>query len=49
MEANLDEGHAILRKLVENCLFENVGNERVKMHDLVTNMTKIITHELYES
>ncbi|TYG47478.1 hypothetical protein ES288_D11G341900v1 [Gossypium darwinii] len=49
LEANMDKGEAILRTLVENWLLENVGNERVRMHDLVTEMAKLITQDLYES
>ncbi|TYG96234.1 hypothetical protein ES288_A11G332700v1 [Gossypium darwinii] len=49
LEANMDKGQAILRTLVENCLLENVGNERVRMHDLVIDMVKLITQDLYES
>ncbi|KAA3472437.1 disease resistance protein [Gossypium australe] len=49
LEANMDKGHAILRTLVDNCLLENVGNERVRMHDLVTDMAKLSTQDLYES
>ncbi|PPD73673.1 hypothetical protein GOBAR_DD29403 [Gossypium barbadense] len=47
LEANMDKGEAILRTLVENWLLENVGNERVRMHDLVTDMAKLITQDLY--
>ncbi|XP_021288302.1 probable disease resistance protein At1g15890 isoform X1 [Herrania umbratica] len=49
MQANLDRGQAILRKLVDNCLLEDVGNGRVKMHDLVRDMALRIQHQLYSS
>ncbi|MBA0803940.1 hypothetical protein Gohar_014099, partial [Gossypium harknessii] len=49
LEANMDNGQAMLRTLIENCLLENIGKERVKMHDLATNMVKFIIQELYES
>ncbi|MBA0654567.1 hypothetical protein Goklo_021545, partial [Gossypium klotzschianum] len=38
LEANMDNGQAMLRTLVENCLLENIGKERVNTHDLATNM-----------
>ncbi|MFQ6635409.1 hypothetical protein Gotur_010285 [Gossypium turneri] len=38
MEANFDKCQTILRTLVDNCLLENVGNIRVKMHDSVIDM-----------
>ncbi|XP_039029345.1 putative disease resistance protein At3g15700 isoform X2 [Hibiscus syriacus] len=46
---DMDEGQAIVRTLVDNCLLENVGNERIKMHGLVRDMAQHIKHELYES
>ncbi|XP_022717715.1 putative disease resistance protein At4g10780 [Durio zibethinus] len=49
MQANIDRGQAILGKLIDNCLLENVGNGRVKMHDLVRDMAVLITQELYSS
>ncbi|XP_017979712.1 PREDICTED: probable disease resistance protein At4g27220 [Theobroma cacao] len=49
MQANLDRGQAILRKLVDNCLLEDVGNGTVKMHDLVRDMALRIQHQLYSS
>ncbi|XVE80166.1 hypothetical protein DITRI_Ditri14bG0117900 [Diplodiscus trichospermus] len=49
MEKNLDRGQAVLRKLVDNCLLENVENGRVRMHDLVRDMALAITHELRSS
>ncbi|KAG4122891.1 hypothetical protein ERO13_D11G296608v2 [Gossypium hirsutum] len=45
-EVMLDKGQAILRTLVENCLLEDVGNERVRMHDLTIDMAKLIIQEL---
>ncbi|XP_039022275.1 putative disease resistance protein At3g15700 [Hibiscus syriacus] len=44
-----DEGQAIVRTLVDNCLLENVGNERLQMHDIVREMAQLINRELYES
>ncbi|XP_022717055.1 probable disease resistance protein At1g12280 isoform X2 [Durio zibethinus] len=49
MQANIDRGQAILGRLIDNCLLENVGNGRVKMHDLVRDMAVLITRELYSS
>ncbi|KAL4353637.1 hypothetical protein GQ457_06G022790 [Hibiscus cannabinus] len=47
--SDVDKGQVIVRTLVDNCLLENVGNERVRMHDLVRDMAELINHELYES
>ncbi|TYJ11935.1 hypothetical protein E1A91_A11G312300v1 [Gossypium mustelinum] len=46
MEVMLDKGQAILRTLVGNCLLEDVGNERVTMHNLTRDMAKLIMQEL---
>ncbi|KAK8689231.1 hypothetical protein V6N13_087954 [Hibiscus sabdariffa] len=36
---DMDKGQVMLRTLVDDCLLENVGNERVRLHDLVRDVT----------
>ncbi|KAA3472449.1 disease resistance protein [Gossypium australe] len=49
LEANMENRQSYTKNTSRELLVRKYRNERVKMHDLVIDMAKLITQELYES